>query len=126
MSRLKMYLAMEDHAVGVDHTDAMAVDIPDVEPVTQEDVYEADAQLEESSAERLEEERGRDEDDALSDEIDERVEALESISDLLRQGLETHTYSSQFAAIVDQQLKPYQEMLGLETFELLIHDGGKL
>lgn len=118
MSRLKMYLSMEDNRDVVEDEHAVAVDIPAVEPVTDEDVYEADAHLEESQVERAEDERAESEDESIAEDIEDRIESLESISDIISHGLESHVFSPQFAAVVDHKLKPYQDMFGLESFDL--------
>lgn len=118
MSLLKQYLSMEQHSEAPADSEDQPIEVPEVEPVTEEEEYEAEEVLEEAEADRHAEERDGERYEMFADEVEEAVESLENFRDILQHGLDNAQYSPQFAAVVSSSLESYKDVLGLEHFEL--------
>lgn len=115
MSVLKMYLSQEDNLSDAELVEAeLGIEIPEAEPVTEEEVYEAEAVLEETTADQIEAEREIEEITQVQAEAESRIASLENICEVLQYGLESEQYSPQMAAVVHAALEEYSELFGEE------------
>ncbi len=118
MSLLKQYLSMEQHSEAPADSEDQPIEVPEVEPVTEEEEYEAEEVLEEVEHDQRTEDHESSRREAFIEEAEEAMESLENFHDILSHGLENNQYSPQFAAVVSSSLESYKDVLGLEHFEL--------
>lgn len=131
MSLLKEYLSQEAHHEAAEQENnvdpnevRVEVEIPEVQPVSEDEVYEADEHLDEVSQERAEFESQVASYQQMTDEVNERLASLESFEEILQHGLENQQYSPQFAAAVSQELAVYQSLFGDEMSAPSLEDHG--
>ncbi len=114
MSLIQEYLAMEEHseAPDVNVEVEVEVEVPEVQDVSEDEVYEADEHLEHESVSRVEEEHDLRSAEAALEEIDTQVASLENYIDVLEHGIEATQYSPQFAAMVQSSMEEHAELFG--------------
>lgn len=116
MSILKMYLSQEDNLSDAELVEAeLGIEIPEVEPVTEEEEYEAEAVIAEIATDNIQQEIQDDVMDRLRDETETQIAALEQYLEVLQFGLENKEYSPQFAATVHAAMGNFSDLFGEET-----------
>lgn len=112
MSVLLKFLkaSTEDHHEIV--KEEIDIEIPEVQPVSEEEEYEADEHLEEVDEERREIDVAIEQFKMMESEVEERVTSIENYSEVLTIGLEQAQFSPQFAGLVHEELNGYKRLFG--------------
>lgn len=108
MSRLKKYISQENFEEAV----VEEIEAAEPMPVTEEEVFEAEAALQELSV--VDAERQMEITEARTDiaDIEERIASVEAFMEILQHGLETRQFSPQLAAAAHVSLEQYGKLFG--------------
>jgi hypothetical protein len=117
MSLLKQYLSLESAAeveveIKEDGGVVVEIEVPEVQPVSEDEVYEAEETLDNTAAIGAAEQAAIAEADQVAEELDDRSAALENFCEILSHGIEHGQYSPQFAALVSTGLEEYSALFG--------------
>lgn len=114
MSLIRDYLAMEDHseAPDVNVEVEVEVEVPEVQDVSEDEEYAADAEISEQEAVDRERQLEIEQAHVVAQETYARLDNIARHREILEHGIEAQQYSPQFAASVQASLEEYQEIFG--------------
>lgn len=88
------------------------VDVPEVQEVSEDQAYEAEADLGQVEADAIGVDAAQREAQVAQEQVDDHLASIDSYREVLAIGIEREEYSAQFAAMVAAALENYNQMLG--------------